>query len=87
MSAVCCHAGLRPEERKDAVRAQVAESARLLGELEARRDLTAAAFELELRLQIAWLSSAVNHWREAAAEEALIVKARKLYLKREGPGQ
>ena len=79
--------GMRPEERKDAVRAQLREAARILAGLEARRDVSAEAFEMELRMQILWLTNAANQWRQANCEEAHLLRLRGIYLLREGPGQ
>lgn len=78
---------LRPEERKEQVRTQLAESARILTHLAERRDVTAEALEFEVRMQIMWLGNAARQWHEAAVEEAQILRMRELYLKREGPGQ
>jgi len=79
--------GLKPEERKEAVRAQLRESARILAELESRREVSAEAFEMELRMQILWLTNAANQWHQASFEEAHLLRLRELYLTREGPGQ
>lgn len=78
---------LKPEERKEAVRTQLREAARILTELEARRDVTAEAFEMELRMQILWLTNAANQWHQASCEEAHLLRMREIYLLREGPGQ
>lgn len=79
--------GLRPEERKEAVRTQLREAARILAELEARRDVSVEAFEMELRMQILWLTNAANQWHQASYEEARLLRMREIYLQREGPGQ
>ena len=79
--------GLRPEERKEAVRAQLRESARILAELEARRDVSAEAFEMELRIQILWLTNAANQWHQASLEEMHLMRMREIYLQREGASQ
>jgi len=78
---------LRPEARKDAVRAQLRTAARILSELEARRDVSVEAFEMEMRMQILWLTNAANQWHEASVEEAHLLRMREIYLKREGAAQ
>ena len=78
---------LRPEERKEAVRAQIREGARILAELAERHDLSDEAFELELRMQSLWLCTGANQWHEAARETAVLLRMRQIFLQREGPGQ
>lgn len=78
---------LRPEERKNAVHAQLRESVRLLMQLESASGMSDEVFEFELRMQILWLTNAANQWHEAARERQQILQARAIYLKREGPGQ
>jgi hypothetical protein len=78
---------LRPEEKKEQVRTQLAETARILTHLAERRDMPAESFEMELRMQLMWLANAANVWHEAAIEELQIQRWREQYLKREGPGQ
>lgn len=78
---------LQPEARREQVRVQLAESVRILAALAARRDLSASAFEMELRMQILWLTNAANQWHQAEVEGAQIQRGRELMLRREGPGQ
>lgn len=75
---------LRPEERREQVRGQIAETVRVLTELLAR-SMTAEAFELELRMQVLWLTNAANQWQAAGLETARLLRARDIYLRREGP--
>jgi chorismate mutase len=77
----------KPEERKDQVLTQLAESARILQHLSERRDMSDEAVEFEMRMQIMWLSNAANQWHKAAQETAQIQRLRELYLRREGPGE
>ncbi|WP_395734116.1 hypothetical protein [Prosthecobacter sp.] len=79
--------GLMPEERKEIVRSQLRESLRILADLHERRDLSAEAFEFELRMQILWLTNAANQWHQATEEEKRVLQMREFYLKREGAAQ
>lgn len=83
MSDIVFHYSMQPEARKDTVRQQLAESAAVLANLAAARDVPAEQIEVELRLQIAWLSKAAHEWRTAANEEAAIARARVGWLRRE----
>jgi hypothetical protein len=78
---------LKPEERKESVRTQLGESVRILEDLHVRRDLSAEAFEFELRMQVLWLTNAANQWRQATEEEKRVLQMREFYLKREGAAQ
>ncbi len=79
--------GLKPEERKEAVRAQLREAARILARLEAQRAVSAESVEMELRMQILWLTNAANQWHQASCEEAQLLRLREIYLRREGAAQ
>ena len=77
---------MRPAERRENVRAQLERSAAILAGLAGRRDMTDAAWEMELRMQVLWLTNAAGHWHQAELEEAEILRVRGMFLEREGPG-
>lgn len=70
--------GNQPEKDMELVRAQIVESACILAELSERHDLTDEAFELELRLQIQWLSIAANKQRDAAERKTQMLRMKAL---------
>lgn len=87
MSAAAWSMGLRPEEMMEQAREQLQTASVILNDLSARRDVSDEAMEMELRMQILWLTIAANKIHEAARQRAVISQARELYLRREGPGQ
>lgn len=73
MSAAVMY-GPQPEARKERARGQMREAAMSLLRMVEARALTPEQFEMEVRLQIMWLTVAVNDFHEAGREEQLIAK-------------
>ncbi|MCG3206290.1 MAG: hypothetical protein KCHDKBKB_03024 [Elusimicrobia bacterium] len=68
--------GPRPEERAEEARASMRRSAELLKGILDTPGMDAAWLEVEVRMQILWLTAAVNEWHEAQRERELIAKRR-----------
>lgn len=79
--AIVWSMGNQPEKDMDQVRSQIAESGCFLNELSERHDLSDEAFEMELRLQIHWLTCAGNKWRDAVARRTQMLRMKDLMEK------
>lgn len=72
MSAASIY-GPRPEARKEAAVERLGASAEILrSKVEHWREMTPEAFEMEVRLQILWLTTAVNEFHEGCKDAAAL---------------
>lgn len=67
-----------PEARKEEAVKRIGASAEILwSKVEHWRQMTPEAFEMEVRLQILWLTTAVNEFHKGCADAAVVEKRMK----------